>query len=200
MELFTAEGPAAVNLMHEAGKRVFLDLKLHDIPNTVAGAVRSAATLGVDLLTLHIAGGPAMLKAAVQAKADAGSRMKLLGITVLTSLDGHEFPEVYASASVSDRVIAFARSAQDAGLDGIVCSPQELDPLRSVVEPGFLRVTPGIRLPGGDAQDQKRIATPRTALESGASYLVIGRALSQAGQPQAAWDAIMQDCSQGVRS
>ena len=194
LELFTAEGPAAVAAVRERGKRVFLDLKLHDIPNTVAGAVRAAAGLGAELLTIHAAGGPAMMEAAVRARDEVNPDLKLLGITVLTSLDGSEFPDVYASSSVADRVAAFARGAQDVGLDGVVCSPQELDSLRAVVASEFLRVTPGIRLARGDAHDQRRTASPGAALAAGASHLVVGRALTAARNPQAAWDAILEDC------
>jgi orotidine-5'-phosphate decarboxylase len=200
LELFTAEGPSAVRMVQDQGKRVFLDLKLHDIPNTVAGAVGSAAALGVDLLTLHAAGGPAMMSAAVKAKQALDSNMKLLGITVLTSMDGSEFPSVYSGGSVTDRVISFARGAEEAGLDGIVCSPQELEPLNQVVGPHFYRVTPGIRLKGGDTQDQMRIATPEAALASGATHLVIGRALTQADDPTQTWNLILEACDQAIKS
>lgn len=193
LELFTAEGPAAVAAVRERNKRVFLDLKLHDIPNTVSGAVRAAGGLGAELLTLHAAGGPAMMEAAVQARDEANPDLKLLGITVLTSLDGSEFPEVYAPGSVADRVGAFARASEAAGLDGVVCSPRELEPLGSVVSPTFLRVTPGIRLARGDAHDQRRVASPGAALAAGATHLVVGRALTAAENPQAAWDAVVED-------
>lgn len=190
LELFTAEGPPVVRAVRERGKRVFLDLKLHDIPNTVAGAVRSASALGAELLTLHAEGGPAMMRAAAEAR-DAVRGPKLLAVTVLTSLTGAEYPEVYADADVGRRVTAFARAAEAAGVDGVVCSPRELDVLRTAVRAGFLRVTPGIRPAGVDAQDQARIATPEAALAAGASHLVIGRAISGAQDPKAALAAIV---------
>jgi len=191
LELFTAEGPGVVRALKERGKRVFLDLKLHDIPNTVAGAVRSAAALGADLLTLHAEGGPAMMQAAVDARGSGG--LRLLAVTVLTSLDGSEYPEVYASADVAARVLTFARAAEANGMDGVVCSPKELSILGGAVGSGFLRVTPGIRFQGGDAQDQARVATPASAFRDGATHLVVGRAVTAAADPRQAWRSLLAE-------
>jgi orotidine-5'-phosphate decarboxylase len=195
LELFTAAGPAVVRELRERGRRVFLDLKLHDIPNTVAGGVRSASRLGAELLTLHAEGGPAMMRAAVEARdaesATAPPRLRLLAVTVLTSLDGSEYPSVY-KAGVPDRVIAFARAAAAAGVDGVVCSPLELPALASAVPAGFLRVTPGIR-PRGEAEgDQARVADPAGALAAGASHLVVGRPITKAPDPPAAAREILR--------
>jgi len=188
LELFTAEGPAVVRELKRRGKRVFLDLKLHDIPNTVAGAVRSATALGADLLTLHAEGGPAMMRAAVEARGETGPR--LLAVTVLTSLSGEEYPEIYRTTDVAERVRVFAREAESAGVHGVVCSPRELQVVGETVGSGFLRVTPGIRPIGGGLQDQARVATPGAALEAGATHLVIGRAVTAAEDPAAALAAI----------
>ena len=195
LELFTAEGPSAVRAFTERGRDVFLDLKLHDIPNTVAGAVRSAAGLGAGLLTLHAEGGPEMMRAAVAARDETGSDLRLLAVTVLTSLHGDEFPDVYRDADPAPRVLAFARAAADAGVDGIVCSPKELAPLRNAVPDGFLRVTPGIRPAGSATGDQARVATPESALADGASHLVIGRAVTASSDPAAALEAILDGLS-----
>jgi len=194
LELFTAAGPDALQALKLLGKRVFLDLKLHDIPHTVAGAVRAAAHHGVDLLTLHASGGPAMLEAAASARDEMRSPLRLLGVTVLTSLDGTEFPEVYRSPDVAERVQRFADAAVAAKLDGIVCSARDLDRLRGLPE-GFLRVTPGIRPAGGAAGDQARVATPAEALARGATHLVVGRPITGAEDPAAAARAVLDDMS-----
>ena len=194
LELFTAAGPDALQALKLLGKRVFLDLKLHDIPHTVAGAVRAAAHHGVDLLTLHASGGPAMLEAAASARDEMRSPLRLLGVTVLTSLDGTEFPEVYRSPDVAERVQRFADAAVAAKLDGIVCSARDLDRLRGLPE-GFLRVTPGIRPAGGAAGDQARVATPVEALARGATHLVVGRPITGAEDPAAAARAVLDDMS-----
>jgi orotidine-5'-phosphate decarboxylase len=187
LELFTAEGPGVVRALTGRGKRVFLDLKLHDIPNTVAGAVRSVSRLGVDLLTVHAEGGPAMLRAAVSARNEApDSALKLLGVTVLTSLDGTEYPEVYRSVDARSRVEVFARAAREAGMDGVVASALELDALVAALPGEFLKVIPGIRPAGTGAGDQARTATPAAALRAGASHLVVGRAITAAPDPPAA--------------
>jgi len=190
LELFTAEGPRVVTAFRERGRRVFLDLKLHDIPNTVAGAVKSASRLGVDLLTLHAEGGPAMMRAAVAARAN--TRVNLLAVTVLTSLDGNEYPGMYRSA-IEDRVLAFAEAAVEAGMDGIVASPRELAKLVSFVPSDFARVIPGIRPAGSSTDDQARVATPRAALIAGATHLVVGRPITQAPDPAAALRSILEE-------
>jgi orotidine-5'-phosphate decarboxylase len=190
LQLFTAEGPPVVSALRERGRRVFLDLKLHDIPQTVAGAVWSAASHGVELLTLHAEGGPRMMETAAQARDASGGGLRLLAVTVLTSLDGTEYPDVYRSPDTTARVLIFARAAQEAGVDGVVCSPLELESL-AALGPDFLRVTPGIRAARSAADDQARIATPAFALRAGASHLVVGRPITKAPDPAAAAAAIL---------
>jgi orotidine-5'-phosphate decarboxylase len=190
LELYTAEGPAIVRALRDRGRRVFLDLKLHDIPNTVAGAVRSAAGLDIDLLTMHAEGGPAMMRSAVEAR--GSGRPKLLAVTVLTSLDGSEFPGVYQT-EVGERVLAFAQAAVQAGMDGVVASPRELPRLVPTLPANFLRVIPGIRPADAALDDQARVATPRAALNAGATHLVIGRPITRAEDPARAARAILED-------
>ncbi len=187
LEAFIRLGPPAVERARRAGGRVFLDLKLHDIPNTVAGAVRSALELGVDLLTVHAGGGPAMLEAAARA---ADGRLAILAVTVLTHLDAAELARLDLPGSASDRALGWARLAQAAGCAGIVCSPQELAALRPELPRPFRLVTPGIRPAGAEVGDQKRVATPAAALAAGADLLVIGRPLTQAADPEAALAAL----------
>lgn len=193
LQLFTAAGPQVVEELKARGRRVFLDLKLHDIPNTVAGGVASAAAHGVDLLTLHAEGGPAMMQAAAASRDEAGTGLRLLAVTVLTSLDGSEYPEVYRPGPVFDRVAVFARAAAEAGMDGVVCSPLELERLAPVLPPEFLRVTPGIRPAGGDLGDQARAGSPAAALSAGASHLVVGRPITRAADPAVAAAGILEE-------
>jgi orotidine-5'-phosphate decarboxylase len=180
LEAFVRFGPAAVEEARRAGGRVFLDLKLHDIPNTVAGAVRAALELGADYLTVHAGGGPAMLEAAVKA---ADGRVAILAVTLLTHLDAGELARLELPGGAAQRALAWARLARAAGCAGVVCSPQELGLLRAELPRPFKLVTPGIRPAGADAGDQKRIATPAAALAAGADLLVIGRPLTQATDP-----------------
>jgi orotidine-5'-phosphate decarboxylase len=194
LQLFTAEGPSVVAAAKEAGFRVFLDLKLHDIPNTVAHAVQSAAGLGVDFLTIHTLGGPAMLRAA--AHAAPGSTLKLLGVTLLTSMDDAECVAVGLPGDTSQQVLHLARTARECGLPGCVASPLETAVLRQELGPDFLLVIPGIRPAGAASGDQKRILTPGRALAAGASYLVIGRPLTAAAHPLEALDAILREMQQ----
>jgi orotidine-5'-phosphate decarboxylase len=195
-QLFTSAGPAAVELAHKRGHRVFLDLKFHDIPNTVAGAVRSAARLGVFMLNVHASGGVEMMRAAAQSANQAArefgvTRPICLGVTVLTSLDRRALErEVGVTASVDAHVLRLAETARDAGLDGCVASPQEIRRLRIALGPRFVIVTPGIR-PAHAEDDQKRVATPRAAMEAGADYLVVGRPITAAPDPKAAAAAII---------
>jgi orotidine-5'-phosphate decarboxylase len=186
LQLFTAEGPDVVRAMHGRGCRVFLDLKLHDIPNTVAHAVQSAARLGVELLTVHASGGAAMLRAAADARGAEG--LKLLGVTVLTSLSGAEVAEAWGRDAVSaeDEVARLARLAEGAGLDGVVASVAELPVIRAATGEGFRVLTPGIRLAGDAAGDQSRVATPGVAARRGADYVVLGRSVTAAADPAAA--------------
>ncbi len=183
LEAYVRFGPRAVERARESGARVFLDLKLHDIPNTVAGAVGAARELGVSLLTLHAGGGRAMLAAAVEA---ARGELGLLAVTVLTHLDPEALAELALPGAIGDRALAWARLAQAAGCRGIVCSAQELGALRPALPPPFLLVTPGIRPPAAAAGDQRRVATPETALAAGSDLLVVGRPLTAAPDPDAA--------------
>jgi len=190
-QAFTAAGPELVREVVGRGERVFLDLKFHDIPNTVAGAVASAAQLGVSLATVHGLGGRAMLEAAVGALPAMGT--KLLAITILTSHDEATLGEIGVGGGVSDSVKRLALLAKDAGMDGVVASPHEVALVREACGPGFLIVTPGIRPAGAASGDQARAATPAAALSAGADYLVVGRAITEAKDPGAAADAIVRE-------
>ena len=183
LELFTAAGPDAVQSLRALGFKVFVDLKLHDIPNTVEGAVRAAAHLGADCLTLHASGGIPMMRAAREARDASRGSMRLLGVTVLTSQDGTEFPEIYRSADVEERVARLASAAAEARLDGVVCAAHELERLGTSLPPAFHRVTPGIRPGGAPAGDQARTATPREAVARGATQIVVGRPVTRAPDP-----------------
>jgi orotidine-5'-phosphate decarboxylase len=189
LQLFVAEGPDLVRQMRARGCRVFLDLKLHDIPNTVAHAVESAAALGVELLTVHGAGGAAMLRAAARAAEAAGeSAPRLLAVTLLTSLSAAEVAETWGRDSVdaSAEVQRLARMAEDAGVGGVVASVHELPAVRAATGAAFRVLTPGIRLAGDDAGDQSRVATPAEAARLGADYVVLGRSVTAAADPAAA--------------
>jgi len=195
LEFFMANGPDGIRSVTEAaGLPYFLDLKLHDIPNTVAGAVRSVMPLEPNYLSIHTTGGPAMMEAAVKAARQAGnSKTRILGITVLTSLDGSDLNAVGVNRDPGDQVEALACLAKDCGLDGVVCSPMEVARLRSICGPEFDLVIPGIRPAGAEVGDQKRVMTPSEALTAGADVLVIGRAITQAIDPAAAAAAIAAD-------
>jgi len=183
--LFTREGPRVCERVRAAGVGLFLDLKFHDIPNTVAGAVRAASAIGCDMLTLHAAGGPEMISRAREAAVAKGADdMILLAVTVLTSFEGAAFRELFRSTRESeDTVVDFARMAIDAGATGVVSSARELPGLRAALGPDTAIVTPGIRLPGAVADDQARVVTPERALADGASYLVVGRPIIAADDP-----------------
>jgi orotidine-5'-phosphate decarboxylase len=199
-QLFTAAGPDIVRTFVDRGDRVFLDLKFHDIPNTVAGAVASAADLGVWMVNVHASGGPAMLEAA-RRSADAAAARRgrhaplVIAVTVLTSMDTETLKAVGVAASPLDQVVRMATMAQAAGLDGVVASPQEISAIRSACGPDFAIVTPGIR--GGAAStgpdDQHRTSTPAGAIAAGSSYLVIGRPITAAADPRAAALAILDE-------
>lgn len=190
-QAFTAAGPELVREIVARGERVFLDLKFHDIPNTVAGSVASAARLGVSLATVHGLGGRAMLEAAAGALPAMGT--KLLAITVLTSHDEAALREIGVGSGIPDSVRRLALLARDAGIDGVVASPHEVPLIREACGPGFLIVTPGIRPAGAAAFDQARAATPAVALAAGADYLVVGRPITEAADPAAAADAIVRE-------
>jgi len=192
LELYLASGDSVVRELKRRGHAVFLDLKLHDIPNTAAAAVRSLARLEPDLLTLHAAGGRAMLSAAAEAARSLPHPPRLLAVTVLTSLDTTALAETGVSAAPVEQVLRLARLAADCGIDGMVCSPAEAAALHSAL-PKALLVTPGIRPAGADAGDQKRIATPQFALAAGAGMLVVGRPITAAADPKAAAQAILSD-------
>ena len=193
LELYVAAGPAVLEPILKRGHSVFLDLKLHDIPNTVAGAVRSAAALGARLLTLHASGGPAMLAAAREAAAAMPNPPELLAVTVLTSMDQPQCEAVGLSRPPAEQVELLARMGIAAGIRGFVCSPQEVARLRALTGPEGVLVIPGIRPSGASIGDQKRVATPAQALSEGASYLVVGRPITQAPDPAAAARAILAE-------
>ncbi|HEV8675058.1 MAG TPA: orotidine-5'-phosphate decarboxylase [Methylomirabilota bacterium] len=194
-QLFTAAGPAAVELVRKRGGRVFLDLKYHDIPAQVAGAVGEAARLGVSMLTVHAAGGREMLRAAAGAAAGAGrDRPRVLAVTVLTSLDRAALQrDLQVPLAVEGHVVHLAGLAREAGCDGAVASPQEARRLRATMGPDWLIVTPGIRPAGAEAGDQARVATAAAARKAGADYVVVGRPITGAPDPLRAAEAILQE-------
>ena len=192
LELFTAEGPDVVKAVRDLGKRVFLDLKFHDIPRTVERAVRSGGKLGVDLMTIHSVGGRAMIRAAADAAAEFGEAgPKILAVTVLTSLDQSDLADVgIAGRTPAEQVAAMARFATENGAHGLVCSPKEVGALSRSLKPGTVFVTPGVRPAGAALGDQKRVATPAEAVRDGATHLVVGRPILAADDPVAAARAI----------
>jgi orotidine-5'-phosphate decarboxylase len=189
LELFVRHGPAAVSLGAEVGTDVFLDLKLHDIPETVDRSVASACSLGVKYLTIHAAGGPKMVERAAARAARDGTGLKILAVTVLTSLDAADLCTLGIDGSPAEQATRLARLAIEAGADGLVCSAQEVSALRTAVGTGPVLVTPGIRL-AQSSDDQKRVATPEQAIAHGASLLVVGRPIRDAADPAAAAHAI----------
>ncbi|MDT0627045.1 orotidine-5'-phosphate decarboxylase [Alteromonas sp. W364] len=199
-EMFTYFGPEWVKQVIEMGFDVFLDLKFHDIPNTVAKACKAAASLGVWMVNVHASGGEVMMKAAKEALDSVSGRRPLLtAVTVLTSMDQEQLDAVMGNTPIQEQVKKLALLAQNCGLDGIVCSAQEAKALRTLVDPNFALVTPGIRPEGSDKGDQKRIATPKTAMADGVSYLVIGRPITQSDSPLDSLDAINQSISDYLR-
>jgi orotidine-5'-phosphate decarboxylase len=200
MELYYAAGKRIVHELRNRGFNIFLDLKLHDIPNTVAGAVRSASNAGASLLTIHASGGAAMMSAAAEAAQAPGSP-RLLAVTVLTSMDASELAGIGITASPADQILRLAKLAQLSGIDGMVCSPEEVAMLRTETGPDTLLVIPGIRRAGsavdsGSRDDQKRVATPAQAIAHGASMLVVGRPITRAPDPVEAARAILQEIEQ----
>jgi len=197
LQLFTAEGPSIVRDLVSSGRRVFLDLKLHDIPTTVALAVKSAAELRVDMLTIHSSGGSAMLRAATEA---AAGRMNLLAVTVLTSLNDEDMEEIGVAGRLSDQVLRMANLARSAGCQGIVMSPREALMVRKAMGEGFAIVTPGIRPAGAESNDQQRTATPAQAISNGVSHIVVGRPITHASDPAKAAAAIISEMEQAKNS
>jgi len=198
LELFTAAGPAVLEPLVARGHSVFLDLKFHDIPNTVAGAMRSAAALGARMLTVHAAGGPAMLAAARSALEGLSEPPQLLAVTVLTSMDEAQLRAAGVERAPAEQVGLLAKMGLEAGIRGFVCSPREVAALRALTGPEGVLVVPGIRPAGVESGDQRRIATPAEALRAGASYLVVGRPITQAPNPAEAAAAILKEIAEAV--
>jgi len=198
LELFTAEGPSLFAELRDRQKRLFLDLKLHDIPNTVAGAVASGTRHGIHMMTLHASGGKEMmLRAKEAAETEAQNtglpRPLLLGVTILTSLKESQLAEIGMEANTEAQVLRLARLAKEAGMDGVVCSPWEIELIKEECGKSFLVVSPGIRPSWAAAQDQKRIMTPSQALRKGADFIVIGRPVTQAPSPPEALASIIDE-------
>lgn len=198
MTLYYAEGPSIVREFKERGFKVFLDLKFHDIPHQVCGAAHSAAGAGADLLSVHGLGAGAMLKAAREgaeeaAEATSAERAKLVAITVLTSMDEAAMEQIGLTCPITDEAARLAALAKGSGIDGIVCSPREAAEMRELLGPDALIVTPGVRPAGAELGDQSRVATPAAAISAGASHLVIGRPITGAQDPVAAYEAIIEE-------
>lgn len=204
LQLYTSQGPEIIQKVKKSGCGVFLDLKLHDIPNTVANAVTEAAALGIDMLTLHTLGGEKMMTRAGEIVMELSAKGKpapsLLGVTVLTSMDSEELSKVGFKHSIPDLVLRLARLAQRSGLDGLVCSPQELTRLNKEGITELFFVTPGIRPSDTSADDQKRIMTPKEAVLLGARHLVIGRPIIKANDPAEAAERILFEIEQGLKA
>lgn len=200
LEFFIAHGPAGIRAVigeavnGEDGPPLFLDLKLHDIPNTVAGGIRAALPLKPAFMTIHTSGGPAMMRAAAEAAASAGAdRPKILAVTVLTSMDAADLQAVGQSVPVADQVKRLALLAKESGVDGVVCSPAEVALIREACGPDFILMVPGIRPAWAAANDQKRVMTPAEALAAGADHLVIGRPITGDADPEAAARRIVSE-------
>jgi orotidine-5'-phosphate decarboxylase len=188
LELFYADGKRVLSLVRDRGLKLFLDLKLHDIPNTVYGGIRNLAKYQPEIINVHASGGTEMMQAAKRALVDAGaSQTKLIAVTVLTSLDDNWLSSIGIKATSSELAVNLALRTKEAGLDGIVCSPHEAAQIKSVCGAEFLTVCPGVRPVGSESHDQKRISTPRAALEGGADYIVMGRAITGAEDPFSAF-------------
>lgn len=199
MELYNAEGPSVVRALRSLGVEIFLDLKFHDIPNTVAGVSRIVAPLGVNIFNVHASGGSEMMRACVKAASEITttmrvSRPKIVAVTVLTSIDNAAFKKITQSdVTVSKHVEHLAKMTEESGLDGVIASPQEIQVIRSACGPHFLIVTPGVRPAGADIGDQKRVATPGGAVLAGADILVIGRPITGANDPVEAAERIVEE-------
>ena len=205
LQLFTAYGPEIVRSIKAMGGRVFLDLKLHDIPNTVARAVNEATRLEVSLLTVHALGGPGMMSAAATAAREASTALgvpapRLLGVTILTSMDQDEAGRIGLSEPIDQMVLRLARLAEHSGMDGVVCSPLELETLGAGLNGDLFFVTPGIRPAGADLNDQSRITTPGRAVAGGARHLVVGRPITRAADPAEAASRIVEEIGRELDS
>lgn len=198
LELFTAAGPAVLEPLVSRGHSVFLDLKFHDIPNTVAGAVRSAAGLGAKMMTIHAAGGPAMLAAAIAALESIADPPQLVAVTVLTSMDAAQLRAIGQGRPPEKETEWLAKMGLKCGIRGFVCSPLEVAALRAFTGPDSVLVVPGIRPAEAEAGDQKRVATPADALAAGANYLVVGRPITQAPDPAKAAHAIVEEMAEAL--
>lgn len=192
LEIFCAEGPSVLEPLKARNKNIFLDLKLHDIPRTVANAVKTAAAHGVNLMTVHAIGGRVMLEAAAEAARECKNPPKLVAVTTLTSLSQDDFSDLGIQRTVSEQALALGKLAIESGIDGLVTSAHEAAALRAQF-PDALLVTPGIRMPDGDVGDQKRVATPAFAVQQGSTHLVVGRPIVQAENPAIATEAIFSD-------
>ncbi|SDF04743.1 orotidine-5'-phosphate decarboxylase [Sporomusa acidovorans] len=198
MQLFYGVGMECLTYLREQGKDVFLDLKMHDIPNTVAQGAASLTRLGVAMINVQASGGPAMMRAAAEKVAETAAdlkipRPKLIAVTVLTSMNETEWASLRSASSIPEQVVHLAKLAQEAGLDGVVASPQEAERIREACGPDFAIVTPGVRPQGAALNDQSRVATPAAALQAGAHYLVIGRPITAAADPRMAALAILEE-------
>lgn len=198
MQLFYSEGMECLTYLREQGKDVFLDLKMHDIPNTVAQGAASLTRLGVAMINVHASGGQAMMQAAAEKVAETAKtlnipRPKLIAVTILTSMNDAEWASLRNTASIPDQVVHLAKMAQAAGMDGVVASPQEAELIRAACGKNFAIITPGVRPHGAAVNDQSRIATPAAALQAGAHYLVVGRPITAAPDPRAAALAILEE-------
>jgi orotidine-5'-phosphate decarboxylase len=193
LEFVSANGPEGVRTIVKTGRPVFLDVKLHDIPNTVAGAMKALAPLGAAIINVHASGGAAMMRAAAEAAASVQPRPKVIAVTVLTSLEASDLAAMGISGSPLEQVTRLAKLTKESGIDGVVCSPLEIEAVRAACGPDFLIVTPGVRPSGGALDDQRRVMTPSRALAAGADLLVIGRPITGAADPAAAAQAIAAD-------
>jgi orotidine-5'-phosphate decarboxylase len=195
LEMFTACGPDCVREVADMGYNVFLDLKLHDIPNTVAKSVESVAKLPIRMLTLHTSGGPEMMSWAVKAQRNTAPQLLLLGVTVLTSMSAEQLTSIGVMGTPADQVVRLGKLAVDSGISGLVCSPLEIAPLRGTLPPSVALVTPGIRPRDAKADDQTRVMTPGEAAAAGANFLVVGRPIFKAPDPVAAARAMISEIS-----
>jgi len=198
MELFYAAGNDIISFLKSHDKKVFLDLKLQDIPNTVASAVRVQTRLGVDMINVHAIGGSKMMAAAVQAVHEEAEKLnkpapKLIAVTILTSMDATQFAALNYKNTIAEQVVSLAKLAQAAGMDGVVASPKEASAIRAACGPDFLIVTPGVRPAGAALDDQSRVATPAGAFKNGSSYIVVGRPITKAANKAAAAQAIVEE-------